>query len=175
MARTEALRLVGLVGIPNPEASLKKYPHEFSGGQRQRLMIAMAMAPALRPDLLIADEPTTALELTVQAEVLALLKELQLETGMGVLIITHDLGVVAEIADRVVVMNGGEGGDRRDQRGLPQPAAPLHRPADRGCARQGCHASRGPARRTRPLGAPGAQGLRKFRGGGGRVLRSDAG
>lgn len=105
-ARSEALRLVGRVGIPHPEASLKKYPHEFSGGQRQRLMIAMALA--LRPDLLIADEPTTALDVTVQAEVLALLKELQLETGMGVLIITHDLGVVAEIADRVVVMNGGE-------------------------------------------------------------------
>ncbi len=105
-ARAEALRLVGRVGIPNPAASLKKYPHEFSGGQRQRLMIAMALA--LRPDLLIADEPTTALDVTVQAEVLALLKELQQETGMGVLIITHDLGVVAEIADRVVVMNGGE-------------------------------------------------------------------
>ncbi len=105
-ARSEALRLVARVGIPAPEASLKKYPHEFSGGQRQRLMIAMALA--LKPDLLIADEPTTALDVTVQAEVLALLEELQHETGMGVLIITHDLGVVAEIADRVVVMNAGE-------------------------------------------------------------------
>ncbi len=105
-AKAEALRLVGRVGIPNPAASMKKYPHEFSGGQRQRLMIAMALA--LRPDLLIADEPTTALDVTVQAEVLALLKELQLETGMAVLIITHDLGVVAEIADRIVVMNAGE-------------------------------------------------------------------
>ncbi|PJF09306.1 ABC transporter ATP-binding protein [Pseudorhodobacter sp. MZDSW-24AT] len=104
-AKAEALRLVRRVGIPDPETSLQKYPHEFSGGQRQRLMIAMALA--LRPDLLIADEPTTALDVTVQAEVLALLKELQLETGMGVLIITHDLGVVAEIADRVAVMNGG--------------------------------------------------------------------
>ncbi|MGA0540376.1 dipeptide ABC transporter ATP-binding protein [Neotabrizicola sp. VNH66] len=105
-ARAEALRLVTRVGIPNPAASLKKYPHEFSGGQRQRLMIAMALA--LKPDLLIADEPTTALDVTVQAEVLALLDELQQETGMGILIITHDLGVVAEIADRVVVMNAGE-------------------------------------------------------------------
>ncbi|GAB1360835.1 ABC transporter ATP-binding protein [Rhodobacter sp.] len=105
-AKAEALRLVTRVGIPNPAASLKKYPHEFSGGQRQRLMIAMALA--LKPDLLIADEPTTALDVTVQAEVLALLDELQQETGMGILIITHDLGVVAEIADRVVVMNAGE-------------------------------------------------------------------
>ncbi len=105
-ANAEALRLVTRVGIPNPAASLKKYPHEFSGGQRQRLMIAMALA--LKPDLLIADEPTTALDVTVQAEVLALLDELQQETGMGILIITHDLGVVAEIADRVVVMNAGE-------------------------------------------------------------------
>lgn len=104
-AQAEALRLLGRVGIPEPEHALNKYPHEFSGGQRQRVMIAMALA--LRPDLLIADEPTTALDVTVQAEVLALLKELQRETGMAVLIITHDLGVVAEIADRVVVMEKG--------------------------------------------------------------------
>ncbi|MDZ7873433.1 MAG: ABC transporter ATP-binding protein [Rhizobium sp.] len=104
-AQAEALRLLGRVGIPDPEHALDKYPHEFSGGQRQRVMIAMALA--LRPDLLIADEPTTALDVTVQAEVLALLKELQRETGMAVLIITHDLGVVAEIADRVVVMEKG--------------------------------------------------------------------
>ena len=105
-ARAEALRLVTRVGIPEPAAALRKYPHQFSGGQRQRLMIAMALA--MKPDLLIADEPTTALDVTVQAEVLALLEELQAETGMGVLIITHDLGVVADIADRVVVMNAGE-------------------------------------------------------------------
>jgi peptide/nickel transport system ATP-binding protein len=104
-AQAEALRLLARVGIPDPERSLGKYPHEFSGGQRQRVMIAMALA--LRPDLLIADEPTTALDVTVQAEVLALLEELQEETGMAVLIITHDLGVVAEIADRVVVMEKG--------------------------------------------------------------------
>jgi peptide/nickel transport system ATP-binding protein len=105
-AGSEAVRLLTRVGIPDPEGAMGKYPHEFSGGQRQRAMIAMALA--LRPDLLIADEPTTALDVTVQAEVLALLKELQRETGMGVLIITHDLGVVAEIADRVVVMEKGE-------------------------------------------------------------------
>ncbi len=104
-SEAEARRLVARVGIPDPDGALKKYPHEFSGGQRQRVMIAMALA--LRPDLLIADEPTTALDVTVQAEVLALLKELQRETGMAVLIITHDLGVVAEIADRVVVMEKG--------------------------------------------------------------------
>ncbi|MCD7059720.1 ABC transporter ATP-binding protein [Pelagibacterium xiamenense] len=105
-ARKRARELVARVGIPDPDAALEKYPHQFSGGQRQRLMIAMALA--LKPDILIADEPTTALDVTVQAEVLALLKELQAETGMGLLLITHDLGVVAEIADRVVVMNAGE-------------------------------------------------------------------
>ncbi|PLU44500.1 ABC transporter ATP-binding protein [Sinorhizobium medicae] len=104
-AREEGLRLLRRVGIPEPERAMRKYPHEFSGGQRQRVMIAMALA--LRPDLLIADEPTTALDVTVQAEVLKLLKELQREAGMAVLIITHDLGVVAEIADRVVVMEKG--------------------------------------------------------------------
>jgi peptide/nickel transport system ATP-binding protein len=120
-AQAEALRLLGRVGIPDPEHALDKYPHEFSGGQRQRVMIAMALA--LRPDLLIADEPTTALDVTVQAEVLALLKELQRETGMAVLIITHDLGVVAEIADRVVVMEKGvlvEAGTVREVSKNPQ-------------------------------------------------------
>jgi len=105
-ARARALELIGRVGIADPEAALHKYPHQFSGGQRQRLMIAMALM--LKPDILIADEPTTALDVTIQADVLALLKELQAETGMGLVLITHDLGVVAEIADRVVVMSKGE-------------------------------------------------------------------
>ncbi|HTH29239.1 MAG TPA: ABC transporter ATP-binding protein, partial [Sphingobium sp.] len=104
-AQRRTLDLLQRVGIPQPEAAMHKYPFQFSGGQRQRLMIAMALA--CKPDILIADEPTTALDVTVQAQVLELLKELQRETGMGLLLITHDLGVVAEIADRVVVMNGG--------------------------------------------------------------------
>lgn len=105
LAWSRARELVERVGIPDPDAALKKYPHQFSGGQRQRLMIAMALA--LKPDVLIADEPTTALDVTVQAEVLTLLEELQAETGMGLVLITHDLGVVAEVADRVVVMEKG--------------------------------------------------------------------
>jgi peptide/nickel transport system ATP-binding protein len=105
-AATRALDLMRRVGIPDADASMGKYPHQFSGGQRQRVMIAMALA--MKPDIIIADEPTTALDVTVQAEVLKLLEELQSEIGMGVLLITHDLGVVADVADRAVVMNGGE-------------------------------------------------------------------
>lgn len=105
-ARARALELMQRVGIPEAESKIDAYPHQFSGGQRQRLMIAMALA--FKPDILIADEPTTALDVTVQAQILALLEELQQETGMGLLLITHDLGVVAEVADRVVVMNSGE-------------------------------------------------------------------
>lgn len=105
-AKQRAVELLKRVGIPDPETRMRAYPHQFSGGQRQRLMIAMALA--LKPDILIADEPTTALDVTVQAQILALLKELQVETGMGLLLITHDLGVVAEVADNVVVMNAGE-------------------------------------------------------------------
>ncbi len=105
-ARARTLELMERVGIPDFRTKIDAYPHQFSGGQRQRLMIAMSLA--LKPDILIADEPTTALDVTVQAQILALLEELQEETGMGLLLITHDLGVVAEVADRVVVMNSGE-------------------------------------------------------------------
>jgi peptide/nickel transport system ATP-binding protein len=104
--RAKTIELLNRVGIPDAEIKVDAYPHQFSGGQRQRIMIAMALA--LKPDILIADEPTTALDVTVQAQILALLEELQNETGMGLLLITHDLGVVAEVADRVVVMNSGE-------------------------------------------------------------------
>ncbi|WP_258186514.1 dipeptide ABC transporter ATP-binding protein [Cereibacter changlensis] len=120
-AQQRALALLARVGIPQPAEAMLKYPHQFSGGQRQRLMIAMALA--FKPDILIADEPTTALDVTVQAQVLALLEELQAETGMGLLLITHDLGVVAEIADRVVVMNSGrivETGDAAEVYRNPQ-------------------------------------------------------
>lgn len=105
-ARPMILELLELVGLQNPEAKLKSFPHELSGGQRQRVMIAMALAN--EPDLLIADEPTTALDVTVQAQILELLKNLQQRIGMGLLLITHDLGIVREMANRVCVMNSGE-------------------------------------------------------------------
>ena len=105
-ARARALELLELVGVGDPEQRLDSYPHQLSGGQRQRVMIAMALAND--PDLLIADEPTTALDVTIQAQILALLKELQERLGMAVLLITHDLGIVRKVADRVAVMTGGE-------------------------------------------------------------------
>jgi peptide/nickel transport system ATP-binding protein len=104
-AEAEALRLLERVRIPAARSRLREYPHQFSGGMRQRVMIAMALA--CRPKLLIADEPTTALDVTIQAQILELIKELQNEEGMSVLFITHDMGVVAEIADRTVVMYDG--------------------------------------------------------------------
>ncbi len=104
-ARARTLELLDLVGIPDPEQRLGSYPHQLSGGQRQRVMIAMALAN--EPDLLIADEPTTALDVTIQAQILALLGDLQRRLGMALLLITHDLGIVRKIADRVCVMTDG--------------------------------------------------------------------
>jgi peptide/nickel transport system ATP-binding protein len=104
-ARQRAIELLELVGIPDPTGRVDQYPHEFSGGMRQRAMIAMALAN--EPRLLIADEPTTALDVTVQAQILALLDDLQRRLGMAVIIITHDLGVVAETADEIAVMYAG--------------------------------------------------------------------
>lgn len=105
-ARTRAAALLDRVRIPNPEAALDRYAFEFSGGMRQRAMIAMALS--CNPEILIADEPTTALDVTTQAEILSLIRELQRDRGMAVLFITHDMGVVAQIADRVMVMYRGE-------------------------------------------------------------------
>ncbi len=105
-ARTRTLELLRKVGIRDPEKRLSAYPHELSGGQRQRVMIALALAN--EPDLLIADEPTTALDVTIQAQILALLKKLQAELGMAMLLITHDLGIVRKMAERVYVMRNGE-------------------------------------------------------------------
>ncbi len=104
-AKTRALELLRMVKMPDPESRMGSYQHQLSGGQRQRVMIAMALA--LSPKLVIADEPTTALDVTVQAQILDLLRVLQEETGTAILFVTHDLGVVAEIADRVVVMYAG--------------------------------------------------------------------
>src|SRR6478735_9191792 len=104
-ARARALEMLDRVGIPNPQRRIDQYPHEFSGGMRQRAMIAMALVN--NPELLIADEPTTALDVTVQAQILDLMRDLQKEFGSAIIMITHDLGVVAELADDLLVMYGG--------------------------------------------------------------------
>ncbi|REE94365.1 oligopeptide transport system ATP-binding protein [Paenibacillus taihuensis] len=101
-----AVELLNLVGIPNAAERVKQYPHQFSGGMRQRVMIAIALA--CNPSLLIADEPTTALDVTIQAQIMSLMKELQQKTGTSIILITHDLGIVADMCDRVVVMYAGK-------------------------------------------------------------------
>lgn len=105
-ARKRAVGLLEKVGMPDPQGVMKKYPHTLSGGMRQRAMIAMALC--CNPRLLIADEPTTALDVTIQAQIMALLKKLQEETGMSMILITHDIGLVANMADRVLVMYAGQ-------------------------------------------------------------------
>jgi peptide/nickel transport system ATP-binding protein len=114
--RRRAIELLDLVGIPEPSRRVDEYPHQFSGGMRQRVMIAMAMA--LNPSLLIADEPTTALDVTVQAQILAVLADLQASFSMAIILITHDLGVIAQVADEVVVMYAGSVMERADRREL---------------------------------------------------------
>jgi peptide/nickel transport system ATP-binding protein len=117
-----AVEMYRLVGIPSPSDRVQNYPHQMSGGMRQRVMIAMALA--CRPDLLVADEPTTALDVTIQAQILDLLRKLQKELGMSIMLITHDLGVVAETCDEVVVMYAGRVVERADTHSIF--AAPRH-------------------------------------------------
>jgi len=121
-AEARSIELLRMVGIPDPERRLKSYPHEISGGMAQRVMIAMALA--CEPDLLIADEPTTALDVTIQAQILDLMRNLRDETGTAIILITHDLGVVAEMCERVAVMYAGEIVEQTDVRTLFR--EPLH-------------------------------------------------
>lgn len=143
-AHDRTLELLDLVGIPDPAGRIDEFPHRLSGGMSQRVMIAMAIA--CRPRVLIADEPTTALDVTIQAQILELLRRLQDETGMAMLLITHDLGVVAEIADRVAVMYAGRIVEQATTEALF--ARPLH-PYARGL--MGATPVGGPAGRQRRL------------------------
>jgi peptide/nickel transport system ATP-binding protein len=124
--------MLRIVGIPEPAQRLKQYPHELSGGMRQRVMIAMALA--CDPKLLIADEPTTALDVTVQAQILDIMRQLKAKTGAAIILITHSLGVVAEMAQRVIVMYGGRKvGRRRSVPSLRSRAIPTRRPCSAPC------------------------------------------
>ena len=125
-AMDRAAEVLGLVGLPRPKERLRDYPHQLSGGLRQRVMIAMALA--CDPKLLIADEPTTALDVTIQAQILNLLDRIKRELGMGIMLITHDMGVIAGRADRVLVMYAGRKVETAETRGAVQERpAPLHR------------------------------------------------
>ncbi|MEV0951423.1 ABC transporter ATP-binding protein [Promicromonospora sp. NPDC050249] len=158
-ARKRAVELLDLVKVPNAKARVKEYPHEFSGGMRQRVMIASALA--LDPDVLIADEPTTALDVTVQAQVLRLLAEIQAERQMGLVLITHDLGVVAGVADDVTVMYAGRAVEQAPV--VPAYTAPAHPytrallrsiPSASGTGRLSVIPGRPPSPAARPPGCP---------------------
>lgn len=144
-ARREAVNLLDRVGIPQPWQRVNAYPHEFSGGMRQRVMIAMALA--LQPRLLIADEPTTALDVTVQAQIVELIKDLQAENAMAVILITHDLGVVAGVADDVLVMYAGKAIEHAGRRDAYYES---HHPYTLGLLRS-LPATTGPVTRLRPI------------------------
>jgi oligopeptide/dipeptide ABC transporter ATP-binding protein len=145
-ARERAVELLRLVGIPEPQTNVDAYPHQLSGGQRQRAMIAMALA--CEPKVLLADEPTTALDVTIQAQILALLRDLQERLSMSIVLITHDLGVVAENAQEVVVMYAGRVVEKAPVRDIF--AAPAH-PYTRGLLESVPGAHPGPARRLRAI------------------------
>lgn len=159
-ARARAVELLDTVGIPRSESVYDEYPFQLSGGMRQRAMIAMALAP--EPGILIADEPTTALDVTIQAQILELLISLQKERGIAVLIVSHNLGVIAEIADEVMVMYGGQVMERTDVDGLfDAPAHPYTRALlearptlDRAVERLKAVPGQVPSLETRPSGCP---------------------
>ncbi len=153
VSRADAIRqatdLLGLVNIPQPEQRVRSYPHELSGGMRQRVMIAMALA--LKPKLLIADEPTTALDVTVQAQIMELIAQIQREMGMAVIVITHDLGVVASVANDVMVMYAGRGVEQADARTIFYEP---HHPYTRGLMTSVPHATGVHGRLTPIVGQP---------------------
>ena len=146
----EAVRILDRVGIPSPDIRMGEYPHQLSGGMRQRVVIAIALA--CEPALLIADEPTTALDVTIQAQILELIKELQADLGMSVILITHDLGVIAETCDDVVVMYAGKVAEKGTVFDLfDHPSHPLY-PGPAGVYSAPGHSTQGPAQRHRRHG-----------------------
>lgn len=159
-ARTKAIEMIRMVGIPDPEKVVDKYPHELSGGMRQRIMIAMALA--CKPRILIADEPTTALDVTIQAQIMQLLKDLKEKTGTSIIIITHDLGVVAQIAQTAMVMYAGQVVEYAPARSIyKDPLHPYtrgllkkHSQVERGCRNFVQHQGHGSQSQRIPQGLP---------------------